>query len=70
MRTPLSDHERLSSFALERKLPPLPYRPVVGECCGRGCDPCVWDYYENAMARWRERHAEVLEEAAEPGAAA
>ena len=44
--------------------PPLPPKPPVeGECCGRGCEYCVWVYYdqalrryEAALARWRERY--------------
>jgi hypothetical protein len=42
-------------------LPPKP--PVEGECCGRGCEYCVWVYYdqalrryEAALAQWRERY--------------
>lgn len=42
-------------------LPPQP--PVEGECCGRGCEYCVWVYYdqalrryETALAQWRERY--------------
>jgi hypothetical protein len=66
MRTPLEEHERLRALASEQK---LPYRPVVGECCGRGCDPCVWDYYERALARWREVNREAVR-AAETDSAA
>jgi len=44
--------------------PPLPPKPPVeGECCGRGCEYCVWVYYdqarrryEAALAQWRERY--------------
>ena len=44
--------------------PPLPPQPPVeGECCGRGCEYCVWVYYdqalrryETALARWREQY--------------
>jgi hypothetical protein len=64
MRTPLEEHQRLCALASEQALPALPYRPVVGECCGRGCDPCVWDYYERALARWRERVGESREDVA------
>ena len=43
--------------------PPFPLKPPVeGECCGRGCEYCVWVYYdqalrryEAALAQWRER---------------
>ncbi len=44
--------------------PPLPPQPpVAGECCGRGCEYCVWVYYdqalrryEAALAQWREQY--------------
>ena len=43
--------------------PPPPKPPVEGECCGRGCEYCVWVYYdqarrryEAALAQWRERY--------------
>ena len=44
--------------------PPLPPKPPVeGECCGRGCEYCVWVYYdqalrryEAALAQWREQY--------------
>ena len=54
--TPAERHEALARIARERGLPPPPRRPVAGECCERGCDPCVWDYYERALARWIARH--------------
>ncbi len=36
-------------------LPRPPERPHEDECCHRGCEPCILDYYEEAMGRWRER---------------
>jgi hypothetical protein len=30
--------------------PPTP--PVEGECCGRGCERCVWVYYHEARERY------------------
>ena len=40
-----------------------PQPPVEGECCGRGCEYCVWVYYdqalrryEAALAQWREQY--------------
>ncbi len=33
--------------------PPLPPKaPVEGECCGRGCEYCVWVYYDQAQRRY------------------
>ncbi len=54
-RTPEPDHHRLVKEARSRSIPAPPLRPVPGECCERGCDPCVWDYYERALSRWCER---------------
>lgn len=41
------------------KLPPKPTAPGPYECCERGCDPCVYDYYAKALARWEKRVAEI-----------
>jgi hypothetical protein len=34
---------------------PPPQRPEAYECCGRGCEPCIFDYYNSALDRWFER---------------
>ena len=34
--------------------PPLePTRPEDYECCGNGCEPCVFDLHAQAVDRWR-----------------
>ncbi len=33
-------------------LPRPPTRPHEDECCHRGCEPCIFDYYDRAVARW------------------
>ncbi len=38
-------------------LPRPPQKPEDYECCKRHCDPCIMDYYYEAMDRWRERIA-------------
>ncbi len=35
--------------------PRPPQLPPDEECCHRGCDPCIFDYYDSAMERWRRR---------------
>jgi hypothetical protein len=41
---------------------PLPPRePDLEECCGSGCDPCVFDRYHEAFERYREALAAWLE---------
>jgi hypothetical protein len=44
-----------------RPVPPV--RPDNDECCASGCDPCIFDLYDDAMLRyqaelraWEERH--------------
>jgi hypothetical protein len=41
------------------ELPPKPTPPEPYECCERGCDPCVHDYYARSLARWEKRVAEI-----------
>jgi hypothetical protein len=43
--------------------PVPPQRPDNDECCGGGCNPCIFDAYEDAreryeaaLAAWRARH--------------
>ncbi len=52
----LSTHEPI-------KLPPAPREPELDECCGSGCDPCVFDLYEQRLERWESR-CEALRQAA------
>jgi hypothetical protein len=44
--------------------PPVPpVQPDLDDCCGDGCNPCVFDLYDEANERyrialraWRQRH--------------
>ncbi len=66
----MNDRSSPSDPLLRDDPPPCPpTEPEPGECCGNGCDPCVFDLYEEArqhyrqaMAAWRARHPGV-----EPG---
>ena len=47
-------------------MPEPPAPPELDECCGSGCDPCIFDLHERAMeqyrhdlAQWRGRHPEL-----------
>jgi len=53
-------------MAVDDPRPVPPERPLDETCCGRGCTPCVFDYYEDALARyeaalraWLERHPQA-----------
>ncbi len=36
-------------------LPKPPTQPDPMECCNRGCCPCIFDYYYDALERWETR---------------
>ncbi|NYT61821.1 oxidoreductase [Alcaligenaceae bacterium] len=35
--------------------PVPPRQPHSNDCCGCGCNPCVFDYYEDQMDIYREK---------------
>lgn len=35
-------------------LPEPPEEPLQSDCCGTGCSPCVFDIYQEDLARWEE----------------
>jgi len=37
------------------KLPTKPVEPDLSECCNRGCENCVFVYYEKAVRRWAKK---------------
>lgn len=40
-------------------MPPTPpVEPALEDCCGSGCDPCIFDLYAQA----RERYAQALQQ--------
>lgn len=41
------------------ELPPKPVEPDPAECCGRGCENCVYVYYERALERWSEKVQQI-----------
>lgn len=37
-----------------------PTPPSDGQCCESGsCTPCVWDFYYEAMQKWRIQQSEL-----------
>lgn len=63
----MNDTANADTTALPDDPPPRPpVEPDPGDCCGNGCDPCIFDLYEEArqhyreaLASWRERHPGV-----------
>jgi len=37
------------------KIPKKPKKPDESECCNRGCENCVFIYYERALKNWRRK---------------
>jgi hypothetical protein len=35
--------------------PTPPERPDDSECCRSGCDPCIFDLYQQALEEYREK---------------
>lgn len=43
----------MPDFHSNEDAPPIPpVRPSNDECCRSGCEPCVFDLYEQAMERY------------------
>ena len=38
----------------DTRKPEPPDPPEPADCCGGGCERCVYDLHEEAMERWRE----------------
>ncbi|HJV07973.1 MAG TPA: oxidoreductase-like domain-containing protein [Chromobacteriaceae bacterium] len=38
-------------------MPEAPQPPADDECCGSGCEPCVWDRYTAELAEYRVKLA-------------
>ncbi|MCK5921538.1 MAG: hypothetical protein KAG66_11400 [Methylococcales bacterium] len=43
----------------QSEFPPKPVEPDPSECCNRGCERCVYVYYEEAVQRWKEKVARL-----------
>lgn len=38
-------------------MPEAPEAPADDLCCGSGCEPCVWDLYQEQLTEYRARLA-------------
>eukprot|EP00252_Welwitschia_mirabilis_P007070 TRINITY_DN18123_c0_g1_i1.p1 TRINITY_DN18123_c0_g1~~TRINITY_DN18123_c0_g1_i1.p1 ORF type:complete len:109 (+),score=21.35 TRINITY_DN18123_c0_g1_i1:82-408(+) len=37
-----------------------PEKPLPGDCCGTGCETCVWDLYFDELKRYRDQKDALL----------
>ncbi len=42
-------------------LPPKPEEPGKYDCCGRGCERCVYDIYYEALDKWENLREKLRE---------
>jgi len=55
-------------------MPQPPPQPDLDACCGNGCDPCIFDFYDlemdkyrQALRAWLARHPEAPQSGNPPG---
>jgi len=46
-------------MSLPSTFPRPPSKPDDESCCHRGCCPCIFDYYWDALAKWEEMVREL-----------
>ena len=49
---------------MNNKIPPKPEKPTPNECCGSGCNPCIFDYYYTQLEKWQEKYQSASEQLA------
>jgi hypothetical protein len=48
------ERNRIKEQEMEDKLGPPPEKPLAGDCCGQGCDVCVWDTYWDELDKYKK----------------
>lgn len=58
-----TDHTAPTTPLDDDPMPQPPVAPPLEDCCGNGCDPCIFelhdlamDQYRQALRAWRARH--------------
>ncbi|XP_049840073.1 NADH-cytochrome b5 reductase-like [Schistocerca gregaria] len=47
-----SVHPKVHVLSPSLALPPKPEEPRAEDCCGQGCQPCIFDIYQQQMRAW------------------
>ncbi|KZV41243.1 hypothetical protein F511_28658 [Dorcoceras hygrometricum] len=40
-------------------VPPIPEKPLPGDCCGSGCVRCVWDVYYEELEEYQRLYSDT-----------
>jgi hypothetical protein len=52
----------MTELPIDNDPPPVPpVRPPNEDCCNSGCNPCVFDLYEEALERYRAEYRAWVE---------
>eukprot|EP01066_Platyproteum_vivax_P002448 Platyproteum_vivax@DN1298_c0_g1_i1.p1 len=49
-----SDTAKNENYAAKKRVLREPWKPEDSDCCGGGCDPCIWDTYYEALAKYEK----------------
>lgn len=52
--------KRSSQQYIEALFPPRPEEPQESDCCGSGCNPCVFDIYRLQFKEWERECSEIV----------
>jgi len=48
------------------KIGPPPEKPLPGDCCGSGCETCVWDTYFDQLQDYKKERDSILKSLSPP----
>lgn len=51
--------EEIEKILME-KIGPPPEKPLPGDCCGSGCETCVWDTYFDQLQEYKKEKDSIL----------
>ncbi|CAM6110071.1 unnamed protein product [Calypogeia fissa] len=56
------ERNRVKEQEMEDKIGPPPEKPLAGDCCGQGCEVCVWDTYWDELDIYKKLRKAAEEE--------